>query len=676
MGLYPTEQSGRLVITRGRIILIAFVLLWWLASTWTAHQGWLNRTDEMLEDMQWRLRWALVPDRTPSQVVTLLITRNDVVQLSSAHSFEWPLNRRWFGRVVEVLQRCRARAVGFDMAFLPSTKTDGDPLFAAALASWPRRVVLGTELQGTLAGSANDEDDDEEGYGQGLRPTPVKTEFASPAWGLGAFNFLENREGTEIPRVMPLHFPVNGRCFPGLALATWMAGQDRSVALTAASGAVQLGPTLRFPAEELIPDGRTFFVDRVLSPIFPENPHLRFHALFAFHDERVTFAAYKDAVSFAQLALCNPNDGPAVASLARILADKYVLIGVGENTLGDVIQMPNQPRRVAGVMLHAAMLDGLTRHEGFLSRCRSAGWRTTVAGIALALSLFVLFTQARFSPLRGLLTALGGFITVVVTLFALFCGGVLLPWSVIPVTFIGVLPACYFYGYLVEGREKAQIKDIFKKQVSPEIVDELLTRADEIMAARRQEISVGFIDVCGFTSFSESHSPERVLVQLNHYFSRIIPDLMQRRVTLDKLIGDALMITTGVPLPDPAHAVRLVEAAAAIRKMVAQINTNLPPGFEPFTVSCGINSGDAIVGNVGSRERMEYTVIGDVVNLAARLQGVAKSQEIVVGPRTYEMTRDRFQYRPLPPLTVKGKSEPVQAYMLLEPADIQHSQTL
>lgn len=628
---------------------VLLVAGWLFLMIFLQHQDFFVKADWLLEDFLWKARWEWVGDKAPCKVSVVLITRQDVEKLHNGH-FQWPLDRSWIGKLLEELKKSGARAVGFDMMFAADVKTPGDATVETALASWPGRVVFGTELTGQIV-SLND-DDDSYGLGGGLiGPSRIIPEFMKHAWGMGAFNFLQIASGSEIPRENPLFFKTSGQYFPGLALATYLAGNSlKPDAILPTPGGLNVGSLRQIPSRPIASGTGTFWADRVMTPVFPRDWQKRFGC---------------DLIKFSAMVM-NPDVGQMVKERREKIQDSYVLVGVGDDFLGDTIQFPNQPNRIPGVLVHATLLDSLTRPEGFMTRLTDPSWYALTDAVALLLSLLIIVIQRRLQPFQGLQALLAIFSIFLSLVIVGFFGGYIVSWAVVPFSFFGSLIITYYYAFALEDQERKHIKEMFGKQVSPEVVEELLAKRDEILVARRQEISVAFLDVCGFTTFSEKHSPERVLIQLNHYFSHFIPEIMKNRGTLDKFIGDALMITTGVPITDAEHAYRMVEICRIIRRRITEINKNLPAGFEAFTLSCGVNSGDVIVGNVGSKERMEYTVIGDTVNLAARLQSASKSQEIVVGPRTYELTKDRFTFEPMAPLHVKGKSETIQAYKVLD----------
>lgn len=345
------------------------------------------------------------------------------------------------------------------------------------------------------------------------------------------------------------------------------------------------------------------------------------------------------------------------------LQGAIALIGVGSDLLGDTIAVPGNPR-APGILLHATLLDSLVR-TGFLTRLDQGSWRWLPEIALLLLGILGLLAEVRLPTLAGALANLGLWVGFEGLAVLLFLGGWLLRTGPVLVGFPLAMLGIYVTGYFFEGREKSLIREMFGKQVSPDVVQTLLDNPQEALTARRQEITVCFIDVCGFTSFSEKHTPERVLVQLNYYFSQLMPIIYGNRGRLDKFIGDAMMITTDSLITMGNHALAMVQIAVQIREKVDLINANLPSGIHPFQVSMGMNSGEAIMGNMGSADRMEYTVIGDTVNLASRLQGKAGRQEIVIGPRTYELTKDAISVESLEPFLVKGKDTPVQAYRVI-----------
>jgi len=176
------------------------------------------------------------------------------------------------------------------------------------------------------------------------------------------------------------------------------------------------------------------------------------------------------------------------------------------------------------------------------------------------------------------------------------------------------------------------------------------------------ELTVLFADLRGFTSFSERSSPEQVVGLLNRYFGIATPLVLAQGGTVDKFVGDAMMALFNAPARQPDHALRAARAALAMQAAIEQIAAD-NAGWPRFRI--GINTGPALVGNIGSAELRNFTAIGDTVNLASRLESSAESGQIVIGAATYAQIRDAAVVRPLGGIAVKGKAASVEAFVLL-----------
>ena len=219
------------------------------------------------------------------------------------------------------------------------------------------------------------------------------------------------------------------------------------------------------------------------------------------------------------------------------------------------------------------------------------------------------------------------------------------------------------------ARERA-IRSRLSRYNSPRVVEQIVNRAGELegeMAAEEREVSVLFADLTGFTATAEELSPAAAVQLLNAVFEQLTAAVFRYDGTLDKYMGDAVMAVFGAPLPQPDHAVRAVQTASLMRQLLADYNRAHRPDA-PLQLRIGINSGRAVVGDIGSPLRKEYTVIGDVVNVASRLQAtVAQPDEIVLGPTTHALVQDRFACEPLPEVQLRGKKHVLQPYRLERP---------
>ncbi|HEX9922427.1 MAG TPA: adenylate/guanylate cyclase domain-containing protein [Anaerolineae bacterium] len=211
-------------------------------------------------------------------------------------------------------------------------------------------------------------------------------------------------------------------------------------------------------------------------------------------------------------------------------------------------------------------------------------------------------------------------------------------------------------------REKQAIRQLFKRYVSSAVVDRLVDGRENLtLGGQRQEITVLFADLRGFTTFSEKMAPERLVEVLNQYLALAVDAILVREGMLDKFIGDAVMAVFNAPLPQADHTLRAVQAAQAIQEAIARHNQQTPE--DNLAYGIGIHVGQAIVGNIGTQQQMDYTAIGDAVNLAARLQEKAERGQILLSQAAYDAVKDVVQVESLGPVTVKGRSaaEPVYA---------------
>lgn len=218
----------------------------------------------------------------------------------------------------------------------------------------------------------------------------------------------------------------------------------------------------------------------------------------------------------------------------------------------------------------------------------------------------------------------------------------------------------------VELRRREAIKDLFGKYLSRQVAERILESDGQAMISGiRREVSVLFADVRGFTTYAERHDPEQVTKSLNEYFEVVVDVIASHDGVLDKYIGDGLMAVFGAPMIQEDHARRAVTTALEMQTALQALNLKrIERGDVPIYIGIGVNTGIAISGNLGSIKRMEFTVIGDTVNLAARLESRAGQGQILIGKATYDNVMDFAECEPLGPVSVKGKTDPVEVWMV------------
>ncbi len=344
------------------------------------------------------------------------------------------------------------------------------------------------------------------------------------------------------------------------------------------------------------------------------------------------------------------------------LKGKIALIGASAPGLLDLRSTP-VGSVYPGVEIHAnmiaAMLDGNFKHKP----AYMLGAEVTlllIAGIALSLLLPLL------SPLRAMLASLLAIVLITGLDVLLWTkGGLVLPLASSLSMVIVMFGFDMSWGYFVESRSKRQFTDLFGQYVPPELVDQMAKDPERYsMEGKSEELTVLFSDIVGFTSISESLAPKELSQFINDYLTAMSLVIRNNRGTLDKYIGDAIMAFWGAPVADPEHARQGVITAMAMQAELDQLRAQmLARGWPDIRIGVGVNTGNMRVGDMGSKLRKAYTVMGDAVNLGSRLEGLTRvyGVGIIVGPNTRQTVKD-VVFREIDRVKVKGKDEPVDIF--------------
>ena len=345
------------------------------------------------------------------------------------------------------------------------------------------------------------------------------------------------------------------------------------------------------------------------------------------------------------------------------LKGKIVLVGTTAPGLLDLRATPVDPV-FPGVEIHANLIGGIL--DGNIKQrppyvVGAEFVLLLLSGVALAMLLPLL------TPLKSMLVTAFVLVTVIGTNLMVFhTGHLVLPLASGLLLILVLFTFNMAYGFLVEARGTRLITGLFGQYVPPELVEEMARNPEQFnMQPRAEELTVLFADVRGFTTISESLSPEDLSVYINDYLTTMSLVIREgHRGTLDKYIGDAVMAFWGAPVADPNHAQNAVLAALDMMKQSVVLNRKFhEKGWPPFAIGVGVNSGIMRVGDMGSQIRKAYTVMGDAVNLGSRLEGITKQYgaDIVIG----QATKGRISgivLRELDLVQVKGKDEPVAIY--------------
>jgi adenylate cyclase len=338
--------------------------------------------------------------------------------------------------------------------------------------------------------------------------------------------------------------------------------------------------------------------------------------------------------------------------------DKIVLVGASAVGIADLRTTPFSAFNYPGVEIHANIVDNIL-NQRFLER-EAREFLIDVAFIflfGLPIGLWLATTQPVYMPATLLLwIPFAGFVQYA------FDHGWLLNATLPALTLLTNTLAVALYRVLIEEKEKRKVRGAFQQYVSPEVIRRVLTRPESV-APRKQEITILFSDIRGFTSISEKLDAQALADLLNQYLTEMTRIIFRNQGTLDKYIGDAVMAFWGAPFEDTAQASHAARAAFDMLQKLEELQRSwAPQGLPRLDIGIGINKGVASVGNMGSNLRYGYTALGDSVNLASRLEGLNKeySTRVLLSDFAYKDARvPEFLYREVDIIRVKGKEQPV-----------------
>lgn len=531
---------------------------------------------------------------------------------------------------------------------------DYDARLADAIARYP--VILGFHLSrgGTAASS-------------GALPTPLSSDLAPGTLGvLGSWTGY----GGNLPALQEaamgagfLNAPVDG---DGVTRRAWLL----------ASVAGRLYPALALAMAQVLLGNARLQLQFSEPPPWLAGGAVEGTAIEALEllGARGTLRIASDRQAGVLLPFRGPEGSFAYHSAADVLAarlpderlrGRVVLLGTTAPGLLDQRVTP-LGEAYPGVEAHANLLSAML--DGRL--LQSPAWTpVAAAGLLLIVGSGLLFALPRLSPLSAAGVTLATLLLVVLGNLAVWAfAQLLLPIAGLLVLVLGLFVLQLFVGYLLEQRGKRRLTQLFGQYVPPELVEEMSRDPQHYsMAGRSAELTVLFADVRGFTPLAESMPPGELAQLMNDYLSAVTDVIRAHRGTLDKYIGDAVVAFWGAPVADPQHARHAVAAGLAMQAALQRLNRDFAArGWPALQIGIGINTGSMIVGDMGSRHRRAYTVLGDAVNLASRLQGLSSRYQaaVIIGEATRQALGD-WPCRRLDEVTVRGRKAPVAIHEAL-----------
>ncbi|AXL50486.1 hypothetical protein DSC91_002722 [Paraburkholderia caffeinilytica] len=633
---------------------------------------------DVLDNLIYDARLRLTMPRTPDDRIVIV----DIDERSLAEVGRWPWGRDRMAMLVDRLFGAGASVVGFDIVMAEPDRSSGlasleqlaaggmrgdaryravldglrgqldfDGRFAAALGGRP--VVLGYYMSGR-------------GDAHGALPSPVLSaavfaghqggvrEAQGYAGNLPVFQQASTSAGFFNPVV---DFDGNVRRVPLLIRHGDKVYESLSLAIVR----LVLGEPV------LVPDfgERGDKGDDPLDTLVLKTPRRTVRIPVDEHGAALVPYRGRDH-SFPYVSAADVLTGKVPADL---LAHRIVLVGT---TAPGLLDMRSTPvgSVYPGVEIHAnlvsGMLDGTLRHE--------PAYASAIQLVAmLVIGLLMIFGLPWQAPLRATAATIALLALATAGDFALWTyGGGVLPFAASILLIATLFVLNMSLGFFLESRHRRQFANLFGQYVPPELVEEMSREPGRYsMDGRRAELTVLFCDVRGFTTIAETLEPEDLARWMNEYLGAMTAVIRAQRGTLDKYIGDAIMAFWGAPVADPNHAQHAVLGALRMREALTLLNTALAQRGKPaIRVGIGINTGPMTVGDMGSDVRRAYTVMGDSVNLGARLEGISRHYgvDVVVGESTREQT-EGIVYRELDRVRVKGKREAVAIYEPIAEAD-------
>ncbi|MCX6565849.1 MAG: adenylate/guanylate cyclase domain-containing protein [Candidatus Aminicenantes bacterium] len=609
-----------------------------------------------LEWKSWDSRMSAFADPAKaSKDIVLILVDQYSLDFYGNQGITWPWPRELYGTIVRHLAAGGATACFFDITMTEGSRfgVEDDQAFAAALAETGNvfvPVFLSAEAPGSGPGV------DPAGWALfrtkaagtsgparvSKRAGEVFRSFTLPIPEIlgaarGAANVRVNPDGDTIYRRIPLFFSFRGKSEAGADVP------DETFTVPSVPWALASATRPGLDSRPIPVDDEGRLVIRFFGPAG-------------------TYRAYPAAAVINSYAQSLEGKNPQVPP--QEFAGKTVLVGLSAVGLFDIKASPLSGV-VPGVEIQAAALDTILNGKGFRFPGRPATWiyigiLALAAGLALSL---LRKTAAQAAAFAGFL------ILPVFGAAGAFRAGYWLdfvaPVSAVLLSLIGA--AVMNYG--VEGRERRFLKGVFHHYLSPAVIERILEDPGRLrLGGEQREITSFFSDVAGFTSISEALGPADLVSLLNAYLTEMTDLILDSGGTLDKYEGDAIIAFWNAPLDDPDHALRAGRTALACQACLAAMAPDLEKKFgRRLRMRIGLNTGPAIVGNMGSSRRFDYTAIGDTINLAARLESAGKQYgvHLLAGEATVEKAGDALVSREVDIIRVVGKTKPVRIYELV-----------
>ncbi len=582
------------------------------------------------QDMLFRMRGKL-----PVSDKIVIIGIDDAT--FSALNETWPFPRDYHSKLIENLNKAGAKQIIFDIEFTEKALPESDLRLAETANRYQNVIFAGKVLTSQRPGEPS----------QIIPPISPITEYNLP-WGI--VNMEADPDGFIRKYTLFENFDQTKLYSIGIAsLANLRVYQNNW-------------------AEHIKVNSKALHLTDKSIPLADKNK-----AIINFRGPAKTYPAFSYASILDDSTFFMPGyQGAELDEFYEIrdsgvLKDKIVLVGATIDELHDKFPTPYGGEWTLGVEIQANFLD-MVLTGNYLKKLNP--WLFLLIEVVLLIGLWFLFKVLK--PQFSALALLGLLIILFIINLLLFNkAGIICPIAQTIILLILIYVASILNHYWVTMKEKRFIRNAFQQYLAPELVNQLLANPKSLkFGGSLQEITVLFSDIRNFTTYSEKHSPQETVNILHEYLTEMVKIIINNHGILDKFVGDEIMALYGTPVPLPNHSFDACKTALQMRECLSRLQEKWQSeGIEPFEIGIGINTGMAVVGNLGSEQIFDYTAIGDTINLGARLEGLNKEyntfNHIIISEFTYEKVKDLVNANYLDEVKVKGKNIAVKIYELV-----------
>lgn len=629
-------------ILRGLIIGLSSLILSFIF--------WKTNIIRPLEWLTWDVRVQLLSnkDKAPENIVVVLVDQDSLDWGEEEQGLSWPWPREILTTIINFASRSGAKAIAFDVLYSEASiyGVSDDEAFKYSISdsnNFIASMKLDSESVSTWNPDTNEQSVHIDGLDRWLENESHTLEnYTNVTLPIPEVTLNANRlanvhakpDDDGIYRRGNLFYLYNDKVIPSLALASYLTGIGNNYTMSI--------------------NDKFFTINDKIIPI-----NNKAEVILNYRGPSGTYKGIKAAkVINAEIQTMYDE---VVTLDSNIFKDSYVIFGYSAAGLLDLRATPLSGHDT-GVEIHGTMLDNIITND-FIQEF------STILSIFIAL-LLSLLAGIFLTKFQGVIKNLFFYlICISIPIFLSIFMYNLNIWYPLVFTELSIILTLTFAGiinYATEGKQKRFIKSAFKQYLSPDFIEHILDDPDKLkLGGEKKEISIFFSDLEGFTTISEGLTPEALTNLINEYLTAMTDIILEEGGTIDKYEGDAIIAFWNAPIDYPDHAVRAVRASLRCQEKLAELRPYFKASVgHNLYMRIGLNTGYAVVGNMGSNTRFDYTMLGDSVNLAARLEGINKqfSTYTMISENTYKAIKGAYPVREVAKVTVVGKNVPIVVY--------------